>query len=334
MNQEPALPLKPMPKWVEFVLTKRFPCALMVVFMLTSAYWFNVLFGNIPMIGFLLLLVGMLLHLAVPSVLALVLFGGGLAYSLQVGGIAALMILLLSSGSLYAVLVFIALFVLIPVMTAISIQRQGLGQASWLLAVSLLVAVFVVLMVAMNSDGLKEYVLQLFKPMFENMITEIPVGEKEAVASVRQLQDIMVEIFPGMLVMSLWLTWWGGILFARKTARVYGFYQGDESDMLSLVLPKKLVYVLLAFAAIANMTDGNLQYIAVNGLLVLSGLIAVQGISVAHTWLKSRGMMNTIVVMYVMLFFWSVMVLAFVIIGLLDIWFNFRRNIVSTTGEK
>ena len=334
MNQEPVQQVKPMPKWAEFILTKRLPCALMVVLMLTSAYWFNVLFGNIPLIGFLLLLVGMMLHLAVPSVIALVLFGGGLAFSLQVGGIAALMILLLSSGSIYAMLGFFALFVAIPVMAGLSIQRQGLGQASWLLAVSLLVAVFVALIIAMGTEGLKEYILQLFKPMFDSMVAEIPVGEKEALASVRQLQDIMVEIFPGLLVISIWLTWWGDILFARKIAKGYGFYQGDESSMLSLVLPKKLVYVLLAFAVIANMTDGDIQYVAVNGLLVLSGLIAVQGISVAHTWLKSRGMMNTIVVMYVMLFFWSVMVLAFVMIGLLDIWFNFRRNIVSTTGEK
>jgi len=334
MNQEPSLQLKRMPKWLEFVLTKRFPCALMVVFMLTSAYWFNVLFGNIPLIGFLMLLVGMVLHLAVPSVFALVLFGGGLVFSLQVGGIAALLILLLSSGSMYAVLVFLALFAVVPVMTGLTMQQRGLGQASWLLAVSLLVTVFVALMIAMDSEGLKEYVSQLFKPLFNSMVAEIPVGEKEALSSIRQLQNIMVEIFPGLLVISVWLAWWGDILFARKIAKGYGFYQGDESTMLSLVLPKKLVYVLLAFAAIANMTDGDIQYVAVNGLLVLAGLMAVQGISVAHTWLKSRGMMNTIVVMYMMLFFWSVMVLAFVMIGLLDIWFNFRRNIVSTTGEK
>jgi len=325
---------KPMPSLLDFVLTKRVPCALMIVAMLTSAYWFNVLFGNIPLVGFLLMLMGLLLHLAVPGVFALILFGGGLTFSLQVGGIAALLLLLLSAGSVNTVLIFLALFVIIPVYAAQTVQRQGLGQASWLLAISLFITVIVALMIAADAEGIQGFILQLFKPMFDSMVATLPVGDAEALAALRELQDIIVKSFPGLLVISIWLTWWGDILYARKVAKGYGFYQGDESSMLELVLPKKLVYVLFALAVVAGMSDGDVQYLAANGLLVLAGLIAVQGVSVAHTWLKSRGMMNTIVVMYVMLFIWSVVVVAFVFIGLLDIWFNFRRNIVPTTGEK
>ncbi|MDX8387560.1 MAG: DUF2232 domain-containing protein [Ghiorsea sp.] len=334
MNQEPEQNGKVMPKMVEFFLTKRVPCAFIVVAMLTSAYWFNVLFGEIPLLGFLFVLVGMLLHLAVPGVFALVLFGGGLAYSLQVGGIAALLILLLSSGSFYAVLIFFSLFVMVPVIAASVLQTKGLSQSAWILAVAMFVIVLVALMVGMDADGMKAFVSEQFKPMFDNMVTSLPVGETDAVESIRQLQNMMIQIFPGLLVLSFWMVWWSSILYARKYAKEYGFYQGDQSEMLQLFLPKQLVFGLLLFSALTIMADGDLQYIATNGLLVLSGLIAVQGIAVAHAWLKSRGMMNTIVVMYVMLFFWSVVVLVFMMIGLLDIWFNFRRNIVPATGGK
>ncbi len=334
MNQEPELIGKSMPKMVEFFLTNRIPCAFMVVMMLTSAYWFNLLFANIPLLGFLLLLVGMVLHLAVPGVFALVLFGGGLTYSLQVGGIATLLLLLLSSGSFYAALVFISLFVVFPVMTALVMQYQGLGRASWMLAVAMLLIVMIALIIGMDAGGIKAFVSQMFKPMFDTMISNLPVGETEAIAQTRQLQSLMVQVFPGLLVFSLWLIWWGNILFARKYAMEYGFYRGDTSTMLQLFLPKQLVYALLVFAALSNLTDGDLQYVALNGLLVLAGLIAVQGTAVVHAWLKSRGMMNTIIVMYVMLFIWSFVIVFFMIVGLLDVWFNFRRNIVPATGEK
>lgn len=334
MMQEPEKSGKSMPKLVEFFLTKRIPCALMVVMMLTSVYWFNLLFSNIPLLGFLLVLAGMMLALAVPGVFALVLFGGGFTYSLQVGGIAALIILLISSGSVYVVLIFLSLFVILPVMTALVLQRQGLSQATWILAVVMFVTVLAALMISMDAEGVKAFVSQLLSPLFNDMISSIPAGEAEATDKIRQLQGMTIEIFLGLLVLSFWMIWWANILFARKIAKGFGVYQGDSSGMLQLFLPKQVLYGLMVFAAISILADGDMKYIATNGLFVLSGLLAAQGIAVAHVWLKSRGMMNTITVMYVMLFFWSVFVILFMVVGLFDIWFNFRRNFVSATGEK
>ena len=333
MNQESVQSGKPMPKLVEFILTKQIPCAITVVLLLTSVYWLNLIFGN-SLLGALFMLLGTLLHLSVPAIFSLVLMGGGLTYALQVGGIAALGVLFISEGSFAATLVFAALYVVIPLMTAVLVQYRGLGKSSWLLAVSLFVVVLAGMMVGMEGEGMKAFIHELFKPMFDNMIANVPAGEVAAIESVQRLQEVLVQIFPGMMVLSLWLVWWSDVLLARKYAEEYGFYQGDRSDMLSFSLPSQLVFVLLLLAAVANLTEGDLQYLALNILLVLSGLISVQGTMVAHAWLKSRGMMNTIVVMYVMLFFWSVVILVFMLVGLLDIWFNFRRNTVSATGEK
>ncbi|MDQ7002232.1 MAG: hypothetical protein Q9N02_06045, partial [Ghiorsea sp.] len=80
MNQDTEQRPVALPKFADFLLTNRVPCAAMVVVMLTAAYGFSLLFGNIPIIGFLMVVVGMLLNLAVPSVFALALFGGGLFY--------------------------------------------------------------------------------------------------------------------------------------------------------------------------------------------------------------------------------------------------------------
>jgi len=267
-------------------------------------------------------------------VFALVLFGGGLLYSLQVGVIAAAFILFLSSGSMYLTLLFFVVFVVASSLTARVIQRQGLGQAAWLLAVLLFTVVTLALVIAMDTAGIQAFVSELFRPMFDDMVKSVPAAEIEAVESVRQLQGWVIKIFPGLLVFTLWVVWWGNIVYARKVAKQYHFYQGNESGMLEFTLPSVLVYVWLAFAAVALLATGDMQYIASNGLLVLSGLVAVQGVMVAHAWFKSRNMVNTIIVMYVMLFFWSAVVMLFMVVGLLDFWFKFRRNMVSTTGEK
>jgi len=336
MNQPADQQRDPMPKLLEFLLTKHLPCAFLVVAMLTSAYWLNVVFGGIPLLGFLFVLVGMLLHLAVPSVFAMILFGGGLKYALQVGGIAALAILLISAGSMDATFIFLGLFVAIPILMGLALLRSGLASSAWLIAVLMFVAVLVGLVFAMNDEAssMQDFVLQMFKPMFDNMIAALPVGEVEAIASVRNLQDMMVQIFPGLLMFGFWMVWWSDLLFARKTAKKYGFYRGDESDVLSLSFPKYFVYLTLAFVMLASFSTGDMQYIASNALLLLLGLISVQGVVVAHVWLKHRRMTNTLILMYITLFFWSVVIAVFTIIGLLDFWFNFRRNAISATGEK
>jgi len=323
-----------MPEMARLILTNRLPCALLAVAMLTAAYWFGLLFGNIPVLGFLMILVGLLLHVLVPSVFAIAVFGGGLGYSLQVGGIAALMLLLVSSGSIDATLIFAGFFVLLPVATAYTMQKMGLNQAVALLAILMFFLFVAALMVGMEKEGLEAFVMQLFKPVFDSMVANLPVGEVAAVDSLHQLQSWMVKIFPGMLVFSLWLAWLSSIVFARSIAKKYGFYQGDTSHILKLFLPKQWIYVLLFLFITTMFAVDDLHYIASNGLLVTLGLVAVQGVVVAHAWLKSRGMTNSIMMMYMMLFFWSAIVLVFVFVGLLDFWFNFRRNMVSTTGEK
>ncbi len=67
-------------------------------------------------------------------------------------------------------------------------------------------------------------------------------------------------------------------------------------------------------------------------LVVLGGLLAAQGIAVGHCWLKAKGMILGIGLMYLMLFIWTAMIIPFVIIGLLDIWFDYRRKIPAVGG--
>jgi len=75
-----------------------------------------------------------------------------------------------------------------------------------------------------------------------------------------------------------------------------------------------------------------LHYIAVNAAILIGGLLAAQGVAVGHSWLKAKGMLLSIAMMYFMLIIWSILIIPFVIIGLMDIWFDYRRNIPAVGG--
>ncbi|HID37109.1 MAG TPA: DUF2232 domain-containing protein [Ghiorsea sp.] len=334
MSQEPLPKGVEMPRALDLFLTNRVLCAVLAVWMLTAVYWVNILFGNLGLIAFVLLIVGVLLHLIVPSLFALISLGGGVKFSLQTGAIAAVLLLLLLSGSVSTVVVFMLLFVLLPVFAAQTMQRKGLGQAGWVLALVLFVGFASAMVVGASPQGLEVFVQQQFKPVFDEMIAGMPAGANADIAAMQNLQVMMVKVFPGFFILGLWFIWWTDLIYARNIAQKYGFYQGDEGNILSFSLPSMLAYVLLILLGVANLAAGDLQYIALSGVIVLAGLAAVQGVVVVHAWFKSKEMANTIIVMYVMLFFWSFVVVVFSLIGLLDMWFNFRRKFISATGEK
>ncbi|MDQ6989513.1 MAG: DUF2232 domain-containing protein [Mariprofundaceae bacterium] len=339
MNQQPPEPehaqqVAAMPPVMDFFLTKRFPCAFLIVFMLTSSILFEVTLGSVPLLGLIAALLGTLLLTAVPAVFALALLGGGLKYTLQVAAIATLAIMFLSSASGLILLIFVGFFVVPTLLVTQRLQLpQQFQQASWLLLSSLFALVFITLWFSSDASSIKATVTLICEPLFANMLKNVPVGDAAALLQVQQLQSNIIFVFPGMLVFSLWLVWWWNILFARQTAHKYGFFHGDDTPMLHFAMPSHTVYVLLAAALFANIADGGLQYISINVLLVLASMYAVQGVAVVHLWLRSKGMSNSVVIMYVMLFFWVPIIPLFMIIGLLDIWFNFRRNMLSTTGE-
>lgn len=324
-----------MPAVVEFFLTKRLPCAFLILFMLFSSILFDIVLGGVPIIGLVMVFIGSLLISTIPAVMALICFGGGLKYAIQVAAMTVFGLLILSSASMMLMLMFVLFFALPSLLVANKIQfKQHFNQAAWLLATTMFALIWVILWLNMDAGSLKGSVDIFFTEPFKLMLQSVPVGDASALAQVKQLQSNIVLVFPGVLIFSLWLLWWANILYARKVAVKYGFFDGDNTPMLSFALPKGSMYVLLVAGIAANMMSGNLQYIGINTLLILTCLFSVQGIAVVHTWLRSKAMLNTIVFMYVMLFFWAPIALLFIAVGLLDIWFNYRRNMLPTTGEK
>jgi len=339
----PTPTTKPMPSVVSFVLTHRMPCATLMVVMLMSAVWLPLISqGSAPFLLLLLTLIGLTVHMFAPALVALVAFGGGITFATQVSAIAAVAIMIITSFSVVAgLIVFIAYGLLAILGASLMMRPDGVKQsAQWLgLGLGGFTLFGLTIAAIANDMSVHAWVDHLIAPMFNGVEQQVIAGgqisgsEHEATQMLEQGRQMMVAILPGLIAFGLWLTWWSNLVFARHYACKYNFYQGDTATLLTLNLGKPIAYVFLVLLLLMNFAGaGDIQYLSSNAAILAGGMLAMQGIAVGHSWLKAKGMMLSITLMYIMLLIWSVMVIPFVIIGLLDIWFDYRRKIPAVGG--
>ncbi|MFQ5581182.1 MAG: DUF2232 domain-containing protein [Mariprofundaceae bacterium] len=304
--------------------------------MFTAILWLPAGLQEIPVISLLVATLVLTIHLLTPALFALITFGGGINFSLQVAGIAAIAVTALSGFQLLPGLAMFTLYALLPVMTAVSIQKPGgLSRSAQHLMLGMAMATFAALLAGASAQhvGMYAFVDQLLAPVFDVMGEQVRTsGGQEAIQMLVEARRMTVWIFPGMIALCLWLTWWSNLLLARRVAVRYGFYRGEQTAMLNVRFSKPLAGLFLLALALANLAADSVQYVALGITIAISGMLAIQGIAVVHTWLKLRGMQLTIIIMYLILLMWSVMVLPFVMVGLLDIWFDYRRNMQPAHG--
>lgn len=319
-----------MPPAAAFILTHQLLCAVLMILMLMAAFWLPALLQGLP--GILIVLAstfGLGLHLLAPGLIALITFGGGVTFTMQVVAIASLGITALAGFALLPGLIVLIVYGLLPMLAAMTEMRtDGMRRSAQYLALALGAVVLISLMAGatIQNLGLREFVASALAPVFDGLLAQMPAGEPEAALVVEQVRQMTVGFFPGMVALGLWFVWWGDVVFARNIAVKYGFYQGSKNNLLALRFGKTLAYVFMVLLVLVNLSSGDVQYIATNASILAGGLLAAQGIAVGHCWLKARGMILGISLMYLMLFIWSAMIIPFVIIGLLDIWFDYRRN--------
>jgi len=320
-----------------FILTKHLACAALALLLLTSIVWLPALFGSLPLLALLFSFIAVLLHMLTPALFATIFMGGGMRYTLQVSAIVALAVTVLSGfdpllGALVALL-----YCVLPALAAGSLlQENGVSRSASQLAFGIFLAVTAALIMGGQSQdlSLQGFVNQLLAPIFEAMkngANQGTAGQLDPKA-LEQTRQLLSWVMPGLMAFSLWLVWWANVLLARKLAMRYGFYTGDAGTLLSVRFGKPMGYALMLSLILANIDAGSAQYLAASLALMLAGVLSVQGIAVAHVWLKARELQIVIAMMYVLLFIWFMMVIPFIILGLLDIWFDYRRNENPTLG--
>ncbi len=317
MNQE----TRSLPPFAQWALTRRLPCALLATLMYGSVLAFAGSVLSLPLL---------ILHVLTPALFALIALGGGFAFAMQVAALAAVGVTLISAGEPAPGLLLLILYAALPVLAATTLAKEnGVSRSGLNLGIGLVTTMLVVLLTGTASqDGSAfEYVRQLLAPLFE-------ASRQEGMDPVMllRIEEMTAWIFPGLTALCLWLVWWGNVMLARNIAVHYNFYQGNLQPVSDFALPRMFAYVFMLLMVVASTASGTSQYLAVNAGLVFAGLLSAQGLAVVHTWLYAKRLQIAAIVMYVMLLIQPAMVLPFAMIGLLDIWFDYRRNIMPADG--
>jgi len=314
--------MRAMPPAFEWILTHQLPCALLAVLMFGIGLWFAGTTLSIPLLA---------LNLLTPALFALITLGGGMKFGVQVAALAAVLISLAARASLEPGLLLLTLYGLLPILAAASLNGAGgMSKSAQHLAIGLGAAMLASLLAGAAGQDVtaRVFVEQGLSPLFNAM-----QGQQNIDAELlNRIRHVTVSVFPGLMALSLWVVWWSNVLLARNIAMYYGFFRGDTLPFNALRLNSKVAYLFLALALASAMTQGTLQYLAINTSLLMAGLLSVQGLAVVHTWLQARRMQLLAVLMYIVLLIQPVMVLPFIVIGLFDIWFDYRRNITPANG--
>jgi len=324
----------------QFILTRRVPCAMLAVSMFTAVLWIPLAAQGLPLLTGLLSIFALSLQVLTPALFALILFGGGIIFAGQVAVVASIMAGLLAGMSILIGLLMFTLYALLPILSARAlIKSGGLERSARHLAFGLGIAVLAALgFGAFEQEvSLQAFTGQLLRPFFDAFVQQRPAGIDGTayIEMISQLRQTVTHIFPGFAAFSLWITWWSNVILARYLAMRYGFYNGHQLPVVFVRFGKPMAYGFSVALAMAGLLQGSLQYIAANTAIMLAGILAVQGLSVAHLWLRARNMRLIMALMYIFLLMQPAMVLPFVIIGILDIWFDYRRvNTPVAGGDK
>lgn len=145
---------------------------------------------------------------------------------------------------------------------------------------------------------------------------------KEALA---QIGDLFGQIYPAMLLISLAAVAGINLLMLRR------FREGltvklPETQFSSFRNPENLVWGLIVAGFALLIDNGVVQAVALNVIVVVGFLYFMQGLAVvAHFFATYRVPVFFKFFFYVLLVLQAYLVLAVALLGLFDLWANFRR---------
>jgi hypothetical protein len=145
--------------------------------------------------------------------------------------------------------------------------------------------------------------------------------------AVNELRRIIPMILPGLLCCTVLITVWINLIFSTA---VLTRLQPDHTVWRRYSqwrLPDKLVWVLIAAGVFLLMGQGTLSQVAIGTFLVAALLYFFQGLAVfIHLLEKWKVPIYLRILIYGILILQSYGLILLTLVGLADVWFNFRRT--------
>ena len=145
--------------------------------------------------------------------------------------------------------------------------------------------------------------------------------------SISNLSRAIALIVPGSIIAVDTLLYWWTLLVQRWVMGLSGIQGPGPKVLRTWGLPYPWVWVTIMGGVLTVLPVGGLGWIGVNLLIVMGTLHFLQGIGVLSTFFHNRDVPAFIRgIFYFLVCFQQVVLLGVIILGMFDIWFDFRKR--------
>jgi hypothetical protein len=139
-----------------------------------------------------------------------------------------------------------------------------------------------------------------------------------------EFQELVVKILPALMVVNLALVAWVNVVVVRWLARLWGWGEWGE-PLAHWVIPEWLVFVLVA-AGLALLAPWPwVRQVGLNLLLILGFMYFCQGMAVMAALFQRYQVFWGLRGLGYILAFMNPLMIGVMILGLMDLWLDFRR---------
>jgi len=199
--------------------------------------------------------------------------------------------------------------------------NRTLNFVNALVTVFLLNIIYAIAKVIVFGKQYTEIILNVISTYREYLTTSLQSNNEQlnmALEITDKFQELFIKLYPGIWVFSIVIALYiGAVLLSKK-----GILHWEHSKIR---LPYYLIYFLIA--ALIGIVVKQTQIFGINALIMIAPLFLIQGISVidfrwGDFFRRSKFLLFLLIISMVFNYF----ILIFVgLIGLADIWFNFRK---------
>jgi len=145
----------------------------------------------------------------------------------------------------------------------------------------------------------------------------------------------LFNLFPAFLGFSLLMISYLNVLICGAvTQRLWGQRVFGPS-FENWKLPDALVWLVIIFGSAALFTKGFYYKVGLNGIYVIGAFYLIQGLAVIHFMIKRMGMpwfIKTIFYVLILIQWYGLLIVT--LIGLADVWFDFRSKLQKNSADQ
>lgn len=227
----------------------------------------------------------------------------------------------------------LAEMLLLGLLVGAGMRRGWTGAQTIVTTATLLTLVFLVLFLGQAVYlGLSPQALLAAKSretmaMFRQLLDQSGVGQPGLHLlglPPAEVQNLLRQLLPALGLINTVLVTWLNVVLARQLSYLRG-WGGLEPPLCRWQNPEWLIFPALGAAFLALVPLKAVRLVSLNLLVLFAFLYFCQGMAVTAAWLNRFQVPRLLRVLGYLLFFMNPLFLVVMLIGLLDLWLDFRR---------